>query len=145
MLACEESFAIQTSNGTIAGRFDRIEKTKNGIKIIDFKTSAARSEEELQNDLQLTLYVYAGMERWNTKNIDVSLLILSEKECQEQCTKRTEDDLQIMLERVKETSEHILQKKFTATPSIEKCMHCPYKNICRSAKKVPLPSTGTSS
>jgi ATP-dependent exoDNAse (exonuclease V) beta subunit len=133
VLACEQSFRIAEGSLTLTGRFDRVEKTKNGICIIDFKTSSKRSEEELQADRQLSLYAKAATHLWKNEDIDLSLLIISEDGCREQKTKRSTEEMQQFMNESAGIQEKIVEKKFIATPSQEKCKYCPYRNVCREA------------
>src|SRR4030042_2908410 len=66
----------------VSGIVDRIDKTEEGFEIIDYKTTRKLpSQEKVDNDLQLTIYLAGFLKRYpkeidNLKNIKVSLYYL---------------------------------------------------------------------
>lgn len=72
------------SNHMITGKIDRIDKTEDGIEIIDYKTSRRLpSQQSLDADLQLSIYSMGVLSRWpnlKSENIKLSLYFLRHDE-----------------------------------------------------------------
>ncbi len=116
----------------LSGRFDRVEKTKHGLSIIDYKTSARRTQNSVDADLQLSIYAIAAAEEWQEPIDHICLLFLSEHGVEEMRTTRSPSALKDARTTIRLLSHQINQKDFTATPTREKCHHCPYRDICPS-------------
>lgn len=123
-------FAIPGTKDILAGRFDRIEKTDGGLHVIDFKSSNPRPPEELATDLQLSVYALAAKGMWKEPVSLLTLLFVTEDGVVEQSTARSEAELQDALTHIRLLAERIDAKDYAATPTIEKCRHCPYRTIC---------------
>jgi len=117
----------------ITGIIDRIDKTEDGYEIIDYKTTRKLpSQEKVDNDLQLSIYLAAFLKRYpkeveNLDKIKVSLYYL--KHGVKLSSQRT-------LEQVKQSEEFVLDlvdqigtSKFEPTLS-GLCDWCGYQNIC---------------
>lgn len=139
VLGIEKSFKLGIDNTAnqepimLSGRFDRIERGASGIIIYDYKTSAPRMQEEIDTDLQLSIYALASQTIWDEPIERLTLLFLNEDGITERSTTRSEKQLQDAQTIITSTVAHIDTKDFTATPSTRVCNHCPYKNICPSA------------
>jgi RecB family exonuclease len=125
-------------NHILAGIIDRIDKDPNAntYEIIDYKTSKRMpSQDDLDKDLQLSIYNLGILKKWphlKPENLKLSLYFLKHNEKIE--TKRTPADL-------KDTKEEILKiiheiqdliknnKEFISTPSAL-CDWCGYKKMC---------------
>ena len=123
-------FPVPKTDDVLAGRFDRIERDENGLHIIDFKSSSPRPSESIATDLQLSVYALAAKTIWPDAVAKLTLLFVTEEGCIEQSTVRSEAELQDATTSIRLLSERMDAKDFTATPSIEKCRHCPYRSIC---------------
>ena len=134
VIAIETGFRLQiasSENTTIAGRFDRIEQSPNGLHIIDYKTSAICTQEAADADLQLSIYWLAAAQQYPNIPIEsLSLLFLDEEGCTERITSRSLAEQQRALEEISLLNKGIQSEDFHATPSKEKCQRCPYRNIC---------------
>lgn len=117
----------------IAGSIDRIDKTKDGYEIIDYKTAKKMPpQSKVDEDLQLTVYLRAFLERYpaerkNLSNITVSLYFL--KHGVKLSAKRTEEDLARLDEKVLSVIRDIQAEKFEPTLS-PLCDWCGYQKIC---------------
>lgn len=114
----------------LSGRLDRVERTKDGLIVIDFKSSNVRPQEEVDADLQLSIYAKAVRELWDEPAVSLSLLFVNEREIVERKTTRSPDQLRNATITIQEVAEHIEKDDFQATPSVEKCRKCPYRSIC---------------
>lgn len=133
VIAIEKSFKFTVPGHehlTLTGRFDRMERSAGGITIIDFKSTAPRPPEELITDLQLSLYALAAKQIWPEPVEKLILLSITEDQVTEQATVRTENQLADAITSIRLIHERIDQKDFVATPGVQVCSHCPYRDIC---------------
>ena len=138
VIALESRFGIEIAgeNDTkhvLSGIIDRIDKTDDGYEIIDYKTARKMpSQERVDTDLQLTIYLRAFLERYpaEKKNIDkitVSLYYL--KHGVKLSSKRTEADLEVLDETVLGVVRDIEAKKFDPLLS-PLCDWCGFQPVC---------------
>lgn len=134
----ESRFAIEIGNAetgihTVSGIIDRIDKTKDGYEIIDYKTARKMpSQDKVDNDIQLSIYLKAFLERYpkekeNLDKITVSLYYL--KHGVKLSSKRTQKDL----ERLEAQFLHVIEaiEKAEFEPILSPlCDWCGYKRIC---------------
>ncbi len=65
VIALEKRFILPIGSHTITGAIDRIDKTENGFEIIDYKTNRKiATENEVKNNLQLSIYLRAFTKEW---------------------------------------------------------------------------------
>jgi CRISPR/Cas system-associated exonuclease Cas4 (RecB family) len=99
--------------------------------LIDYKTSRPKAPEELDRDIQLSLYALAAREDWQL-------------ECSQQAYYYVLDDLivpvpahepdvQAVEEIVLEVGEGIMSQEFHPTPSVGACTLCDYRIVCPAA------------
>lgn len=119
---------------TVAGRFDRVEQTSDGVRIIDFKTGAPRTQEEVDTDLQLSIYALAAKEAFGVPCTELSLLFLREDGITEITTERSEKQLQEAISEMDSLVEGIDSDTYPPDPTEVKCDRCPYRGICDAAK-----------
>lgn len=117
----------------LSGRFDRIERTTSGLHIIDYKTSEPRTQENIDTDLQLSIYALAATQEWHEPIDRLSLLFLGEEETTELSTMRSDSEIRDAVSTIRLLNDGIASKDFTATPTREKCRYCPYRERCPSA------------
>ena len=61
VLHTEEWFDVQIAGTKVAGRIDRIDRAADGsVNIVDYKTGKARSQEDADESLQLSIYAMAA-------------------------------------------------------------------------------------
>jgi len=118
----------------LAGIIDRIDKTKDGIEIIDYKTAKRLpSQQDINNNLQLSLYCLGLINRWphfakqGLENIKLTFYYLKHQETIS--TRRTKKQLDNVQEQVWERLEAIEKSNFKPVPSAL-CDWCGYKRIC---------------
>jgi putative RecB family exonuclease len=133
VLAIEKGFSIVVDGTKVSGRFDRVENEGDGVHIIDFKTSAPRTQDETDADLQLSLYALASEETFGKPCTKLSFLFIHEEGVVERSTVRTPGQLQDARRQMQLMHEQMEEGDFHPTPSREKCKKCPYSRVCDAA------------
>ncbi len=134
----ESRFSIEIGNEetgihTVSGIIDRIDKTKDGYEIIDYKTARKMpSQDKVDNDIQLSIYLKAFLERYpkekdNLENITVSLYYV--KHGVKLSSSRTLKDLERLEEQFLKVIQAIESAEFEPILS-PLCDWCGYKKIC---------------
>ena len=118
----------------LAGIMDRIDKTKSGIEIIDYKTTKRfPSQADVDNSLQLSLYCLGAISRWpesvqkNLENVKLTFFYL--KHYETITTQRNKEQLDKVQKQVWNTLAEIEKSEFQPNPSAL-CDWCGYKKIC---------------
>ena len=117
----------------VSGIIDRIDKTKDGYEIIDYKTTKKMpSQEKVDNDLQLSVYLNAFLSRYpkeieNLDRIKVSLYYL--KHGVKLSSIRTLEHLEQSKQLFLDTIKIIESGKFEPVVS-PLCDWCGYQNRC---------------
>ncbi len=144
ILALEQFFNVPIQDQetgrthTLSGRIDRIDKTKEGIEIIDYKTGRVlKSEKQISNDLQLSLYHLGVSFLWPKlvekyhDRIWTALYFLRHGE--KVMVKKTSEELSVtkdaLLGYIRDIEEAIQTNTFEARPSAL-CAREPYARIC---------------
>lgn len=118
----------------LAGIIDRIDKTKDGIEIVDYKTTKKLpSQEDVNNSLQLSLYCLGIINRWpqfaeqGIEKIKLSFYYLKHQETI--TTHRTKQQLDHIQEKIWAQLAEIGKSEFQAIPSAL-CDWCGFKKLC---------------
>lgn len=134
----ESRFAIEigaeeTGKHIVSGIIDRIDKTEEGYEIIDYKTTRKMpSQDKVDNDIQLSIYLKAFLNRY-PKEIDrldkitVSLYYL--KHNVKLSSKRTLEQLVTLEKTFLDVIKLIEEEKFDPILS-PLCDWCGYQKIC---------------
>ena len=119
----------------IAGKIDRVDKLQNGkIEIIDYKTGKKPKENNIDENLQLTVYALAATElkdpnlNKSPEEIDLSLYYL--KSGKKLTTTRTLDQLTKAKKVLWEIADKISISTFTCLGN-NICRICEYKMLCQ--------------
>jgi putative RecB family exonuclease len=117
----------------IGGIIDRIDRTEKGFEIIDYKTTRKLpSQEKVDNDLQLSIYLAGFLKRYpeeqkNLENIKVSLYYL--KHGVKLSSRRSLEQIKESENLITDLIKEIQTSKFRPTIS-GLCGWCGYQNIC---------------
>ena len=135
LVAVEKSFRLSLKGSTtpdivITGRFDRVERTDEGLRIIDFKTTNPRAQQDVENDLQLSIYALAAAEIWKEPVSELILLCMTEDGVTEQKTARSPSQLKDAATMIRLLAERIQTGDYAPTPSVNVCRNCPFRGIC---------------
>ncbi|HUV42779.1 MAG TPA: ATP-dependent DNA helicase [Patescibacteria group bacterium] len=130
----EQNFVIKAKEGLrIGGRIDRIDETKSGMEIIDYKTGKVIDQKELDRSLQMSVYALAaidpGILRQNPEDVVLSFYFLDTGE--KKSTQRSKEQLiQAKKDLIKKAKE-IERSQFEPRPGVW-CDFCEYKLICEA-------------
>ena len=130
-VAVERRFHVDIEGVKLTGYIDRIDKLDSGgLSIVDYKTNQVLfTRDDLENNLQLTLYQLAAEQSWQLPVERLTLYHLrSNTPCS--CAPRSEAQLEEARQLVLEVAESIAAQRF---PAIENqycpcdfAEHCPY-------------------
>jgi DNA helicase-2/ATP-dependent DNA helicase PcrA len=133
VLHTEEWFDVQIAGTKVAGRIDRMDRTPDGgVAIVDYKTGKARSQEDADESLQLSIYAMAAREKWGYRvgalmfhNLEGNVSVLS---------KRTEFQLEEARARVRDAARGIAEGNFDPKPDFH-CSFCAFRGLCPAREK----------
>ncbi|MEY4069411.1 MAG: hypothetical protein RL721_25 [Candidatus Eisenbacteria bacterium] len=134
-LAVETEFRFKVGADTVVGRWDRIDERREGIVLVDYKSSEVedpeRADERVKDSLregQLGLYALAYLELRQVMPARVELRFVGT----ERVASRPVDGaaLDHARERIRAAADGIRSQTFTATPSPRTCRMCDYRLLC---------------
>jgi len=137
-LYTEHWFSFETNYATLSGKCDRIDLDENeNLSIVDYKTSKTpKTERQLKKDIQLGIYALFtslnGVEASHKKNIKkipekLSMMFVRE-EVPEVAVELTHDDLDVIEENIRATSNGIKKNNFIPCKGMH-CDYCDYKEL----------------
>jgi len=130
----ERSFSFKLGPHLVRGRVDRVDELPDGsFELIDYKTGRPKSEDDLRDDVQLSLYAIAARESWEVTPRAGSYYYVLENE--KVPVAHTDDELARVKTTVEEIADGILSQEFEPKPSYELCSFCDYRIICPAAEK----------
>jgi DNA helicase II / ATP-dependent DNA helicase PcrA len=130
----ERSFAFRLGPHLLRGRVDRVDRRPDGsYELIDYKTGKAKTESELREDVQLSLYQMGARESWRLETSAQSYLYVLTGE--KVPVEHSEEELDRVKSTVAEIADGILHQDFEPKPSYEVCHFCDYRIICPAAEK----------
>lgn len=140
-VSLEQSFIFPLIPGLkIGGKIDRIDKTDEGIEIIDYKTTDYLGKEiptdkDMKKNLQLSMYALAARHvdfdifKQNKGAVTLSLYLLDKG--LKLSTTRTEDDLEKAVNEILKARREIETSDFECSRAYL-CKNCEYKLYCES-------------
>jgi DNA helicase-2/ATP-dependent DNA helicase PcrA len=130
----ERSFAFRIGPHLLRGRVDRVDRHPDGsYELIDYKTGRAKTEEELREDVQLSVYQMGARESWGLETSAQSYFYVLTGE--RVPVEHSDEELDRVRATVSEIAGGILKQRFEPTPSPEICSFCDYRIICPAAEK----------
>ncbi len=131
----ERSFQFRIGPHHLRGRVDRVDRLAPdadvGYELIDYKTSRPKSPQELDKDIQLSLYALAAREDWQLESSrEAYYYVLDDLQVP---VARREPDAESVRELVLEVGEGILAQRFDPTPAPATCSMCDYRIVCPAA------------
>jgi DNA helicase-2/ATP-dependent DNA helicase PcrA len=133
VLHTEEWFDIQIAGTKVAGRIDRMDRAADGsVAIVDYKTGKARSQEDADESLQLSIYALAAHEKWGYR---VGALVFHNLEGNVPVySKLTDFQLEQARERVLAVARGIAEGNFKPKPDFY-CNFCAFRELCPAQEK----------
>ena len=132
-LGIEKDFILDIDGIKLKGKIDRIDKLPNGsVEIIDYKTGNSKTQKEVDDDVQMTIYKMAAEEALNIKPDSLSFYYLEAGE--KISTNRTQKQIDAQKKVIKDVVDGIKEKNFKPNPG-QSCRFCPYKRICPFSEK----------
>ena len=130
----ERSFAFKIGPHLLRGRVDRVDRHPDGsFELIDYKTGKSKTEEELREDVQLSVYQMGARESWQLETSAQSYFyVLSGEKVP---VAHSPEELDRVRATVSEIAGGILKQRFEPTPSPDICRFCDYRIICPAAEK----------
>ena len=130
----ERGFSFKLGEHLVRGRVDRVDELPDGsYELIDYKTGRPKSEDDLREDVQLSLYQLAARESWEVEARAGSYYYVLDNE--KVPVAHSNDELARVKATVEEIAEGILKQEFEPKPSYELCSFCDYRIICPAAEK----------
>jgi DNA helicase-2/ATP-dependent DNA helicase PcrA len=130
----ERSFAFKIGPHLLRGRVDRVDRHPDGTyELIDYKTGRAKTEEELREDVQLSVYQMGARESWGLETSAQSYFYVLTGD--RVPVEHSDEELDRVRATVSEIAGGILKQRFEPTPSPEICSFCDYRIICPAAEK----------
>ncbi|MBW6441854.1 ATP-dependent helicase [Patescibacteria group bacterium] len=131
-IGLEKNFVLEIDGIKLRGKIDRIDKLPDGkIEIIDYKTGNTKTQKEVDDDVQMTIYTMAANEALKIKPDLLSLYFVDSGE--KVSTNRTQKQVEAQKEIIKEVVEGIKKENFEPKPGRD-CMWCDFKEICPFAE-----------
>lgn len=135
-LALEKPFNIKIDGIRFYGRIDRIDRIdgepETTVEIIDYKTGVAKTQKDVDKDMQVAIYAIGAKEALGYEAKALSLYFIEAN--QKLTTTRTTRDIEETKEKLKETISKIKSGAFNPDPGMH-CKWCDFKNICPFAYK----------
>jgi DNA helicase II / ATP-dependent DNA helicase PcrA len=133
----ERQFSFRLGPHHMRGRVDRVDRIRDGgeqpeYELIDYKTGRPCTAEQLEDDVQLSLYALAAREDWHLESSrQAYYYVLDDVRVPVPHSKRYVDALKDV---VLEVGEGILAQEFEPTPSRGACSICDYRIVCPAAE-----------
>jgi len=133
ILHTEEWFEVQIAGTKVAGRIDRIDRAADGsVTIVDYKTGKARSQDDADESLQLSIYALAALEKWGYRVSALAFHNLAENI--PVVTRRSDFQLAQARERVEAAARGIAAGDFE--PNVDfHCNFCAFRGLCPAKEK----------
>ena len=140
VLHTEQWFDVPIAGTKVAGRIDRMDRAADGsVNIVDYKTGKARSQEDADESLQLSIYAMAAQQKWGYRvgalvfhNLEGNVPVVS---------RRTEFQLEEARERVRTVTSGIAAGNFKPKPDFY-CNFCAFRGLCPAREK-QVPNLGS--
>ncbi|MDD5078129.1 MAG: UvrD-helicase domain-containing protein [Candidatus Omnitrophica bacterium] len=131
----EKEFTFLIGKNKVVGRFDRIDMEPAGAVIMDFKTSAIKTQKEadkrVKESQQLALYALAYQSIFGNLPAAVELYFLESGIIGRHVC--AEKDLEDVKKDILEVSSGIRRQDYPARPEYKACTYCAYNQICPRA------------
>ncbi|MBI5106899.1 MAG: ATP-dependent helicase, partial [Solirubrobacterales bacterium] len=130
----EKGFQFKVGPHVLRGRVDRVDRLPDGgYELIDYKTGRPKTEAQLREDVQLSLYAVGAREAWQLEASRQSYLyVLDDRKVPLPDDAGAADFIE---ETVMEVADGILGQGFEPTPSFAACSICDFRIACPAAER----------
>ena len=140
----ERQFSFQIGPHHLRGRVDRVDRLPDGrgsgqdvdegerYELIDYKTSRPKTAEQLQDDVQLSLYALAARESWQLEAAGRAYYYVLDDL---KVTLPGDTDEERVTATVLEVGDGIMSQRFEPTPSKAACSICDFRIVCPAAER----------
>lgn len=129
----EKKFILDIGGTKLKGTIDRIDQLPDGtIEIVDYKTGQEKSQKDVDDNVQMTIYTMGATEALKIKPDVLSLYFLNTGN--KISTKRTQKQVDAQKEIIKDVIKNIKEENFEPRPGRD-CTYCDFKEICPFAEK----------
>ena len=125
----EQAFTIAVDGWMLNGVIDRIDRTADGWRIIDYKSG--RPVTRGRRDLQVALYALGAASALKLDPIELEMVYLASGESVR--VDRTGPLLAVATQQGMEAAEGVRSGRFDARPERRRCRLCPYRLVCAEA------------
>jgi DNA helicase-2/ATP-dependent DNA helicase PcrA len=130
----ERSFAFKIGPHLLRGRVDRVDRLPDGThELIDYKTGKPKTETDLREDIQLSVYQMGAREAWGLETSAQSYYYVLDNE--KVPVEHSQEELDRVRTTVGEIADGIMSHQFEPRPSPELCSFCDYRIVCPAAEK----------
>jgi DNA helicase-2/ATP-dependent DNA helicase PcrA len=131
----ERAFTFKLGPHLLRGRVDRVDRLPGGeYELIDYKTGRPKSQAQLAEDVQLSLYAVGAREAWSLESSQQAYYYLLDDE-KVSLPIDGADRGEWVREVASEVAEGILSQGFEPTPSYAACSICDYRLMCPAAER----------
>jgi DNA helicase-2/ATP-dependent DNA helicase PcrA len=130
--ALELPFNLKIGGHTLFGVIDRIDDSKDGITIIDYKTGESKEKLDADSKEQLLIYQIAAQEVLHLSPQKLAYFYLNDGKLISFLG--TEQELASQKEKIIKEIEQIKNSEFDPTPGWQ-CQYCDFKDICDFAQR----------
>jgi DNA helicase-2/ATP-dependent DNA helicase PcrA len=130
--ALEMPFNLKIGGHTLYGVIDRIDDSKDGITIVDYKTGESKDKLDADSKEQLLIYQIAAQEVLHLRPQKLAYFYLNDGKMMSFLG--TDNELETQKEKIIKEIEQIKNSEFDPTPGWQ-CQYCDFKDICDSAQK----------
>jgi len=131
-LALEMPFNLKIGDHTIYGVIDRIDDSKDGLTIVDYKTGMSKDKLDADAKEQLLIYQIASQEVLHLKPQKLAYFYLDDGKVASFLG--SDMDIQNQKEKILSEIEKIKNSEFDPTPGWQ-CQYCDFKDICDHAQR----------
>jgi DNA helicase-2/ATP-dependent DNA helicase PcrA len=125
----EQPFTIAVDGWKLSGIVDRIDRTGDGWRIIDYKSG--RPLARGRRDLQVALYALGAESALHLDPVELEIVYLASGESVR--VEHTRDLLSDAARQGTEVAEGVRSGRFEARPDRRRCRLCPYRLVCADA------------
>lgn len=130
--ALELPFNLKIGGHTLYGVIDRIDDSKEGITIVDYKTGESKDKLDADAKEQLLIYQIAAQEVLHLKPQKLAYFYLNDGKLASFLG--TEQETENLKEKIIKEIEQIKNSEFNPTPGWQ-CQYCDFKDICDWAQR----------